>query len=424
MYKLTDDGSANAGYVYGDITVPDDAETEGLCVSWIYQEGTAGYKGFFQIYDGGTRIAFGDCDPAIYCGSLPMRFIVRLPPGEYGATLTFYMTVSNGKASAVTTYQYIGDLMANVGREPAKYTQTTGTAHGRVSAAETSAIEGIPRSMFDLGCLCFSNDGGWVNNLANEIALSSAVDSMLTFCKRVMILTPPPMSSNAGAASVWLTGTDDARVTPNDWFGVMKRVAQAHNCFFYDCWTGAQALTSSGAYTVNDLMQDAVHPTVTALEQLYAPAIADVLNATVDRVPVKRGNGGCCRITGTRVGTWAETVAALANYEIEFAAVGSSVSGGVYWQSTTANDTYTFTVTGKQIAVLYVLGGSAGVVDVTVDAEAAVRLSFGAQVNKEIRTMRLTDANGPILYGPGSHTVEVKVVSGEVKLQGVVGFGG
>jgi hypothetical protein len=419
MYKLTCT-TTNSGYCGSPVfTLPDACGTEGFTFSCWVEEGTVGLHPYFQIFKNGTpQGAYSaNLDSAAYAGGLPVRFVIRFVPGFYssGDTIQVYLSASNGSSTALNTYQYVSDITITQGLEPGRHAPTTGSPEA-VTAAGRIASFGVPLGAYDLGVLCYSNEWGWSNNVATARALSAAVDTLLLYCKRVAIVTPPPMA--AADLSGWTN--PDSRETPNQGFSNMRNVAKLHNVFFKDMSALFHSIVPSGS--VATYMQDQVHPTAAALPY-YAQAFAEFCNSSTDYVPRSITTGGMyVQGPSSMTGTWTNELVASASASATFCHIGAALQGDQVWKSSEANATFTQTVSGSQIALMYVLGW-AGSVSVKIDTNAPVTYSLPANGYLVCRTKRLADALvGPYEYGPGQHTVVITVVSGTVGLYGLVGF--
>jgi hypothetical protein len=422
VFKVEDDGLGFGCQVYKTgIPLPDEGITEGLVFSFTLEAGTkdrATVDCYLNAWSPQIMVPTLIPASAVDAG-MPVRYCLTIPPGTYVSGDTLVIDISKGAVG----YLYISDPQINVGPYATPYAQTTGAAQAVAAYASVTPYPGIDSfALYDLVCLCFSNDGGWQDQAKVAVGWNAALDAAARRGLRTLLCTPPP-KANAG-----LTAWDDTDARLGyGYFETLRLLAAARGCWLYDAWTDFRARVLAAEYTIGQLMGDTVHATATGCS-LYAAPILAAMNSAYDHPPMVTGPASpVARFGGTGVGTWAKTYTTGGNWGFDDLPSGDGAFGVGNLtrrcdKSSTANDTMTYSVSGTEIALIYLVGGTAGVVDVTVDGAAPVRLNLVGGATNYHRTLRITDANGPILYAAGAHTVQVKVVSGDVKLIGCVGM--
>jgi hypothetical protein len=423
MTLVSDDPAGNLALWsarYTDVYPHDDGITEGVVISLIVEPVAGCPPPYLQIQNGATNKWIGYLDPTSYIGNAPMRFIARIAPGAYesGQALTVYLwTHQTAKPLGTEIYSYyVSELQCNVGVNPPPYQgqETTGTKQAPSALGYVGAPEGVSRKYYDLGVICYSNEGAWADRQMAYEGVCSAIDSMLAYCPRVVVLTPPPLAKVD--LSAWDDPANDTRAV-NQWWDTCRRAAASRNVFFVDM---RDRFT---VYAPATVMTDLIHPNAVG-SALFVDAIAETVASTADRVPCKIGAGSCTRIGGTETGTWTDDLQSPANIELGFLPVGSVGTNMHARKSTEVNATVTYTVNGTQVALIYLMGGTTGTVAVSVDGGASTTFTLSGGAAYYHRTVRYTDGAliGPVRLPPGQHTVVCTVASGHVKLVGCVGF--
>jgi hypothetical protein len=413
MYKIVDNGE-----LYGVLSVNwtiTAAQAAGCYVSFlIKQPSDANAEVSIDGSVGATQKFGYHFKPSFYIGDDVGRIGFSLPPGWASENDELSITINwaYGSWGHDTTF-YLGEWQVNLGGMPARYEPTYGEAGTAGALQVVPTVDGIDRNKFDLVVICHYNDCqfGYTRSFSG---LSSLVDSALRFAPRVLLLVPPP-SVTAGAY------VDDD--LPNDWRYTVRDVANAHNTYLVDSYQTALNYVAAGTYTVAQLMDDQIHPSILGTEKLFADAIIQTLNGTTEKIPIKRGPGACLRVGSlVTTGTWSiEPYASpyLLPYEMS---VAHDLFGVWCQKSTDADATITYTVTGHTISLLHIYTGDAGALSVSVDGrDMTMQINLASPVRQ--RSLRLSDPSGvPIDFGAGEHTVVVTLVSGTVRLIGCVGF--
>jgi hypothetical protein len=395
------------------------ADQAGGCyVSWRSVQSTHPTAKFYLLLSVGgvtkKSLLFNESDYSFAV----CRYGFSLPSGwaSENDTADIFLTHDSGVTLTEPNDYWLGDFGINLGNLPAPFEPTAGTAGTPAALALVNATDAIDRSQFDLCAIVYANDTGFGRTRTRH-AYSSLINSVLKYCPRVLLMVPPPTYDTVAHVFVYDDSPLYLRQTVRD-------IAAEHNCYFVDTAQAALSLVASGQYTAAQLMQDQIHFSALGAQVVFARAIADTLNSSVDKIPVKRGAGADVRI-GSLVhsGTWADEAYIPSTYPPYFMATGPDFSASYCQTSSEANATITYSVTGSQIALSYVSGAPGGVANVTVDGRNAGNFAFATNASNYPHECRVRDANDiPYDFGQGTHTVVCKVVSGTVKLIGCTGY--
>ena len=409
-----------------DVFPPDAGITDGLTFSFLMQTTALVPAIRGEIFLNGAHFAYlnpgspADWMNAWYnSNSLPVRFKFIIPPGSYasGQKFTFQLIHADLQTGPVQSV-YASEFQLNLGGNVQPYRETTGVPDVPAAAAYLGSPDKNMRTFWDMVGFMYRNPGGWANRQAGEYIEKALVDTAVLSIPRVCLFTGTPLRDTVN--DVWLTGASDPSDVPNDFPGIVKRSANGQNCLFQS----VIADFMGSGLAPHLLVSDQAHPTNAGdvrIANLFNNAYASV----IDRVPARKTNGACVRFgTGIESGVWSDFFTTYSNYRFDFLSSGFAVSttGFACRQSTAVNATATYSVTGRALALLYLLNNPGGEVGVSVDGLPEYTLTLGADPNFYMRSMPVGDASGPVLFTNGSHTVIIRVISGTVNLFGMVGL--
>lgn len=423
VYKVTGDGTSGQRIdTYPIYTV---AGTTEVTFSLLWEPGTVDNVRLllYNLTVGGVvktaDFAAGD---AI---GLPARLQLTATPSEgVGYTvgtdsLRAYIYVGSGGSAPAGDF-YVSEVSVVNGRYPAQHVATSGTETAVGSEDWRTPPGGVDRSLFDAIVIQFGrNDTGSLTATEFEAVLEGVVSAAASHANAVMLCTAPPKA--ASGLGSWEADTDHDAIAAK-----IVSLASSYGCGAYDAVTDFQARTASSQYTIGDIMRDQDHPTVAGDAfgiKLYAYAIKDFVKRHAINV-TSPGNTVRAYI-GAEVtsGSWSyqeftTTNAPLASPLALLA--GQQVEGKVQaLTSSSAGATIEVPFDGTMVGAVFVN-------DQTATGEATVRVD-GTQV------ATITDSGGLIYYpkghflvdglAAGGHTLEIEVVSGEVRFMGAVALG-
>jgi hypothetical protein len=409
------------GYLYYVWTVTAD-QADGCYISWRMKQPTNPDAQFNTSGMVGATAKWNKTfKPSDYIGGVTGRLGFSLPAGWATAGDQVGITIIwDGYITTPPNDVWIGEYSCNLGNMPAPFEKTSGTGNTAEAIAQITAPDAVDRGQFDLVAICHANDAGFGSTRAAQ-GLAAMVDSALTFAPRVLLMVPPPTYS-AGA----FIDTD----APLYWRRAVKELCAKRNLFFIDTYQQCLDLVAAGTYTATQLMADAIHFNATGANVVFAKAVADTVASNVDKIPTKLGSGADVRIGSlTHSGTWADAIYAPSQVPPYWFVIGQDFNGSWCQASSDVGATITYLVTGRQISMYYVLGGTdiggglAGTATVTVDGRSVGTFPITSGVAYYPRSYRLRNAfDNPFDFGQGDHTVVVTVASGTVRLIGCVGY--
>lgn len=414
-YKVTGNGTTSQNIALGSIACPSGV-TE-LTFSILIHPGEA-HSAKLEIYNETTTTSLESLELTFDdLSNLTRRYSVTATSGISGGDNLAARVFIEPKHPA--NYIYAARPILSIGELSPEYTATSGTGETPTSKGWTAlAGDGLDLSIFDLAVISYGRNDSQASSLAGATdyatQLSAIINGIATHVERVLVVTPPPYA-NSGLTA-WVSDPYD----DDGFYAAAAQTASERGVGYYDAISDYKALTDAGTYTVAQLMNDTVHPSrsfksADGIER-YRLAICNYLQSASSTQPIVGSTTSTARLIGEASGSWTWASDATSTDSPAWIYSGKAKTD---WSMKSSNvgASLTFSTTGTMIGLVAIVdAATAGEVDISVDGGAATRID--TQVTGQTDYPMAFFVCGGLSDGP--HSVVVTVVSGTVRIIGIV----